>query len=762
MKKFRLLVLAFAAMLAGTQNGVAQDWPGHTPNSLVGETGHDGEVYLWNVGTGQFLYIGGNWGTQAITYDTGTRFTIANQRHGSLGNYYYTYTLQSHLNMEGNTSGYLTLTNGSNYTSVHDNGIWFVDQNVHEEEFRELYFTSVGGDNNNYYYVSVNIPDEPSNKIVLDYGAFGRPIYDENYGSFRGEEVYLVADGRNGRITNTTSTPTNNQNAMWQLVTLTDIRDNFQSGTANAAYATPLDATYILWSQHFNRKNNDISNWHTGDVNSNNENNTSLTINYPDISFDTYENRMLAPTSTDVPQYYVGNGYAKNDDSDNGYYDNSTESMKEGESHQKLYGNYWTANIKGDGAIWQKVRVTVDYPGWYIISCDGLTTKTLGKVELFASTYSDASMTKPLNTRTSEFTTVTAADGAPETYTAAGQLLYTNETYQKQLLIYVDDSKPYLVIGVRAEGVNDDAWTCVDNFRIQYAGNAESNIVLDENQPDIYYINAQVDPNHRYNLILGRKMINDAWNSLILPVDLTRQQLQLAFGNNVKLSEKNTEPSENPYIIEFTSIDISGTPENETVLKAGVPYIIKPTRLLLYDPADEGYEYEVIDRQNNNTPIRNIRFDEPYFIINQVMLKNRVEDATVTGNGGDAYNCGNAGDILFKGTYTQQSNVIPAGSYLLSNGQWYHMTVDVNSVKGFRTWLEPVSGDTDANVIFSVDGVIDGNEPTAIEGIVNGSEAKADNKVYNMNGQVVRNSSASLEGLPKGVYIVNNKKYIVK
>ena len=31
-----------------------------------------------------------------------------------------------------------------------------------------------------------------------------------------------------------------------------------------------------------------------------------------------------------------------------------------------------------------------------------------------------------------------------------------------------------------------------------------------------------------------------------------------------------------------------------------------------------------------------------------------------------------------------------------------------------------------------------------------------------MNGQLVRNGSTSLEGLPKGVYIVNNKKYIVK
>lgn len=83
MKKFRLLVLAFAAMLAGTQNGVAQDWPGHTPDDLVGAQGQDAEVYLWNVGTGQFLYVGGNWGTQAITYDTGTQFTITNQGHST-------------------------------------------------------------------------------------------------------------------------------------------------------------------------------------------------------------------------------------------------------------------------------------------------------------------------------------------------------------------------------------------------------------------------------------------------------------------------------------------------------------------------------------------------------------------------------------------------------------------------------------------------------------------------------------------------------
>lgn len=743
MKKFRLLVLAFAAMLAGTQNGVAQTWTGHTPGSLVGAEGQDAEVYLWNVGTGQFLYVGGNWGTQAITYDTGTQFTITNQGHGTWwGDTYYTYTLQSHLTHGTQTSGYLTLTDGSGRTSVHDSGTWFVDLNVSDTDFRNLYFTSAGG--NYYYYINVGI---------------GR-----NGGVFDNKEVYLVANGRNGQITNTTSTPTGNRNAMWQLVTLDDIRDNFKSGVANAAYATPLDATYILWCQHFGRNNDDISHWHTGDVSSANEQSTSLTTDYAGISFGSYENGMLAPTSTDVPQYYVGNGYAKNDDTDNGYYDNSTESMKDGESHQKLYGNYWTANIKGDGAIWQKVRVTVDYPGWYIISCDGLTTKKQGKVELFASTYSDVNMTNPLNTRTSEFTTVTAADGAPETYTEAGQLLYTNETYQKQVMIYVDDSKPYLVLGVRADGVNSDAWTCVDNFQIQYAGNSESEIVLDENQTGIDYINAQVDNTKSYTLRLGRKLINNAWNSLILPVNLTRQQLQLAFGNNVKLSEKNPEASEDPYIIEFTSIDISGTPEETVVLKAGVPYIIKPSRLLTTTPKEGGDTYEVRNRADN-TVYTNITLTEPYYTINQVTLDTKVDAETVTGNGGNAYDCGKAGDVYFKGTYTTQENKIPDGSYLLSDGRWYHMTLNggtVAKVQGFRTWLEPENGQSNVNVQFSIDGVIDGDTTNSIEAIENDINSKANNKVYNMNGQLVRNGSTSLEGLPKGVYIVNNKKYIVK
>ena len=45
------------------------------------------------------------------------------------------------------------------------------------------------------------------------------------------------------------------------------------------------------------------------------------------------------------------------------------------------------------------------------------------------------------------------------------------------------------------------------------------------------------------------------------------------------------------------------------------------------------------------------------------------------------------------------------------------------------------------------------NEPAQIKHL---------NVVYNIKGQVIRNNSTSVEGLPKGLYIVNGKKYMVK
>ena len=157
-----------------------------------------------------------------------------------------------------------------------------------------------------------------------------------------------------------------------------------------------------------------------------------------------------------------------------------------------------------------------------------------------------------------------------------------------------------------------------------------------------------------------------------------------------------------------------------------------------------------------------MKLNEKHYLFNQVTLNTELTSPDVVST---VYNCGNAGSLTFNGTYTTQENKIPDGSYLLSGGKWYHMTLNggtVSKVQGFRTWLEPVNGPSNVNVQFSIDGVIDGDTTNSIEGIENDINSKANNKVYNMNGQLVRNGSTSLEGLPKGVYIVNNKKYIVK
>lgn len=171
MKKFRLLVLAFAAMLAGTQNGVAQDWKGNDPAKIT--SGKD--VYLWNVGTRQFLYCGGYWGTQAITFDTGTPFKITTPQNGddagwhevNIGLYWrpsyinvYNCSLQGPF-QSGGADGYLGLTDGTNYSSTHDKDIWFVDRNTKlagsgygddetTKDLLTLHLTAVDGKTNTY------------------------------------------------------------------------------------------------------------------------------------------------------------------------------------------------------------------------------------------------------------------------------------------------------------------------------------------------------------------------------------------------------------------------------------------------------------------------------------------------------------------------------------------------------------------------------------------------------------------------------------
>lgn len=779
MKKFRLLFLIIAAMLAGTQAGVAKDdWTGSTPTALKSAAGNnintqseDANFFLYNVGTGKFLTIGGQWGTQAVLKDVGLLLTMAGSHNGRTNNGSdVAYSIHTKYSVFSTAENYIQLMDGTDYTSVHDKGLWYTDRTTEQVEknnaSRDLatfYFHSVGGNKYNIYI--------RSNRLFS-----GSP--------YNNKRVYLVApkNATNNSSVGIAETDydyqysTSDPNAQWMLLSMSEVRDNFKSETANASEATPADGSYIIRCQNFSRNNGDLSQWRVGPV----DDNHRLTTDYSSTIFNGKTNRMLAPGETikyndqseTTTNIYVGNGYALNDDSSDGYYDNTTTPMNgdKKESHQKLYGGYWTANIQGPGTIWQQIYVPITTAGWYIITCDGFTTANKGRVYLFAAT----TTTKIPDNGAVNVDYIDYALGdfypiskAPATYTAAGQMLMNQDGYQKNAMIYIDPSDTkyegksvYLIMGVQATGekgtageqnpVNDKAWTCIDNFEVKYAGNPKRYIILDETATSIDYINNQVDKDHSYPMRLRRTLQANVWNSLILPVSLTAQQVKLAFGDNTKLSVKNSEPQENANIIEFKSVNLN-VGEETRVLNAGIPYIIKPS----IEPSQEAGTFTAVDGSE-------MKLNEKHYLINQVTLNTELTSPDVVST---VYTCGNAGDLTFNGTYTTQENKIPDGSYLLSGGQWYHMTLNggkVAKVQGFRTWLEPVNGPSNVNVQFSIDGVIDGDTTNSIEGIENGFNSKADNKVYNMNGQLVRNGSTSLEGLPKGVYIVNNKKYIVK
>ena len=95
-------------------------------------------------------------------------------------------------------------------------------------------------------------------------------------------------------------------------------------------------------------------------------------------------------------------------------------------------------------------------------------------------------------------------------------------------------------------------------------------------------------------------------------------------------------------------------------------------------------------------------------------------------------------------------------NYVLSDNTIYPVGEAKATIPVYRAYIQ------DANTYSlgrSLKFVVD-EEVTAIEGIsdknyVNGT-------VYNLNGQVVRKNASTLDGLKKGVYIVNGQRVIVK
>ena len=230
-------------------------------------------------------------------------------------------------------------------------------------------------------------------------------------------------------------------------------------------------------------------------------------------------------------------------------------------------------------------------------------------------------------------------------------------------------------------------------------------------------------------MVFHRTFTTDKWNSLILPVDMTADQVKAAFGKEAKVARFNR--------LENKWIYFNMQTENNLLIKKNVPYIIKPTK----QPTAVNRTYNV--GGENTKHINGLVYTVTGIAYNDQTATLKHEDTEYT-NGMTHY-----------GSY-KNPTVVPADSYILHrSGDMVHTAVEHKNIKSYRTWLRETtpSGETLQMRVEQNDG-----PSTGIKVIE--ETAKNANAVYNVNG--MRMNSSNTNNLPKGVYIINNKKVVIK
>lgn len=723
-----VLVLLFVAgkAMAQGQNSNFQ-WIGNPVTSVADETDEDqGTVYLYNMGTGKYLNTGSYWGTVVVGFNVGMTVTIKTSTipgyYQMIGPLVTTEGKNIAFGRQMDTPGHDNLIN---YNRVYvDRGVSYTDPFTNTEHLNgilEWKFTETSNGSKTYYIHCTN---------------------DETRAGMGGEIYLTMASTGTGKTYDITYPHTENgAYSQWKIVTKADLKAAFKE--TYASDEKPADATFLVYDQNFERGNIHVGKWVPSG---------GLT--------GTYNNKFVFDPSKSGETYYVGNGAI----SSNYYMAN--------------YAGYTTANVrnighdnKANGAITQSV--TTLKAGWYKVTCNGfyhadsnsgIVSKMFARVQGATEPQSNVETTLDLLSKSDQFAYTVSDmthvyDGTDldnhviSPYAKAG-MLFAEGKYENSLLVYVPTAGNILNLGIEISGSTEDLdWTSWDNFQLQYCGNRD--MVLDEAQTGLNYITQQVDANYANTLILKRTMKVGLWNSIMLPVSLTAAQVKTAFGDQTKLSKRPKQSTNIATRIDFTSVNL--TNDADIAIEANTLYIIKPSK----EPVGTG-NAPYTKRLKDNT---DISVTAPYYIINNVTLATdpaiNYSDGIVKEESSTSTTID--GKLQFCGSLVNKSNkVVPAYSYVLGakDGLWYY-TQNANAIKGFRCWIATGSEAQAKALTFYIDG-IEENTITGIDSIVANGDTSMAGNVYSINGQLVRSNTTSLEGLSKGIYIINGKKYIVK
>lgn len=321
-----------------------------------------------------------------------------------------------------------------------------------------------------------------------------------------------------------------------------------------------------------------------------------------------------------------------------------------------------------------------------------------------------------------------------------------------------------LKLGVNKKGTKGRVY--VDNFGLYFIGNNE--IGLDAYQRDVN----EVDQNtykQMYPFHLSRKFVLSEkdpinpeydkwnWNAITLPMDVYASQITETFGEDAKLCKLEGVNPKNKDQILFTPVDLSDY--SKPAIERGGCYLICVTK---GPRIPEGEEYKFLVKKENDPEQTSQDMVFPYGNIYTItgvscpdgMLTPAENKNTVTTEDGKlSYTY-----FYHRPGEKQGDTPVPAGSYVMSGGKMYHIPQPWDGLLGTCWYITDLTTSSNSKVM-----AIEGEGGTTdINGIV--TEVPGDKTmegVYNINGQKVADGT-SLEGLPKGIYIVNGKKHVVK
>ena len=719
----------------------------HCTDTKVGTNQTDGNkiVCLYNVAAKKFLSIGGLWGTQA-TLDVSPHSIYMYWNGGSK-----TYFLAS--KVAGSSAGLYMGIAWEKFTQK--NGV-FMDRG--SSDWQNCVITFEQGKNytatNKVYLVNISkkgyLTAYPDDKIC-------------NYAS-KADESTKEYD-----------------NQEWKIITKNEYYELFK--TTPAHMKSVVDASFLLTCPDFRINDTDAEKWTIGGE------------NLPDdVKSHVYFGDKKMYKTYDL----IGN---TKDDSWTG----------RTEPHQQKYGQYFYCYTKGLRGFTFYQDVKVHKGGWFLLRCNGFSTANSitknGKsmAHLFI-TEVDA-QGKPIDDK---YSTVTLdgisqadAEALGKTYDGAGiGHAFFEGKYENQVQICLDDKNissdnpATLRIGFYIDSTNEsevdaNELTAVDNFKLLYAGPRRNpELILDEESTNLRYLTEAADEYKNSVLHLNRKLNDNMWNSLILPVDLTWGQMKRTFGDSVKVA-KLAALTENS--VQFVTVEPKN--DDDVMVTAFEPYIVFPpytqvksapyTVDRFYTSAGEdnsewlGTDYKPSNREDNRLTktIDADHYDITMVSLDRKKLKEHLNTDTweskttvSTIDGGmvckgtmaKTYDNGkvfenrdnlNGDYFMYKGKLIQ----VPHGD--MADGKPYSY-----GLKAFRCWFELDNTSAEGKrVSLLIDGVEDST--TGIDDIHGSADCTSYKRgidgVFNMNGQMVRRG-CSLEGLPKGLYVVNGKKIVIR